>query len=70
MSDTWTTVAAAEVRVGDTVRRGGQEFVVARVDAPFLGRSDMVSLIEDTPARWHAHPARVGDALEVRRQTS
>ena len=52
--------------MGDVVRYAGQEFTVARVDAPFLGRDEMVCLIEDTPERWHAYPAAVGGDVEVR----
>ena len=34
-------------------------------DAPFLGRDEMVCLIEDTPTRWHAYPAVRGGDVEV-----
>jgi hypothetical protein len=67
MADEWTMVAVGEVQAGDMVRHRGFEFVVARVDSPFLGRDEMVCFIEDTPTRWHAYPARRVDEVEVRR---
>ena len=66
MADDWQPKKVDEVQVGDVVRYAGQEFTVARVDARFLGRDEMVCLIEDTPERWHAYPAAVGGDLEVR----
>jgi hypothetical protein len=66
MADDWQTKKVDDVRSGDVVRYAGQEFIVARVDAPFLGRDEMVCLIEDTPDRWHAYPAAVGGEVEVR----
>lgn len=66
MSDTWTTIAVDDVKPGVAVRYAGHEFTVARVDAPFLGRDEMVCLIEDTPTRWHAYPAVRGGEIEVR----
>ena len=38
------------------MRARGAEFTIARIDHPFLGRDEMVCLIEDTPVRWHAYP--------------
>jgi hypothetical protein len=67
MADTWTTIKAGEVRPGDLVRYGESEFVVARVDDPFLGLDTMVCLIEDDAERWHAYPAGKDGDLEVRR---
>jgi hypothetical protein len=66
MTDTWKTIAVDDVEVGHEVRYAGQEFTVARVDANFLGREQMVCLIEDTPERWHAYPAMLGSEIEVR----
>jgi hypothetical protein len=66
MADGWQTKKVDEVRGGDVVRYAGQEFTVARVDAPFLGRDEMVCFIEDTPQRWHAYPAAVGGDVEVK----
>jgi hypothetical protein len=67
MDDGWTTVKAADVRPGDIARVKGVEFEVARVDDPFLGNDVMVCLIEDTPVRWHASPARKDVDVEIRR---
>ena len=66
MADDWQPKKVEAVQPGDVVRYAGQEFTVARVDAPFLGRDEMVCLIEDTPERWHAYPAAVGGDVEVR----
>ena len=64
MADEWTTVTVDVLAVGDRVRLRGDEFDVARIDAPFLGRDGMVCLIEDTPARWHAYPAPLTGEVE------
>jgi len=61
----WVEVAVGDVRIGDRVRARGAEFTVARIDHPFLGRDEMVCLIEDTPQRWHAYPAVLGGDVEV-----
>jgi hypothetical protein len=66
MTETWTTISVEDVQPGQQVRYAGQEFTVARVDAPFLGREEMVCLIEDTPERWHAYPAVRGSEIEAR----
>jgi hypothetical protein len=65
MTDSWKTTKVDDVQPGDVLRYAGQEFTVARVDAPFLGRDEMVCFIEDTPARWHAYPAVRGADVEV-----
>lgn len=65
MADDWQTKKVDDVQVGDVVRYAAQEFTVARVDAPFLGRDEMICLIEDTPTRWHAYPAVRGSDIEV-----
>jgi hypothetical protein len=65
MTDNWKTTNVDDVRPGDRVRYRGSEFTVARVDPNFLGREQMVCLIEDTPERWHAYPAPLGVELEV-----
>ena len=62
----WKTTSVADVKPGDIVRYANQEFTVARVDSPFLGREAMVCLIEDTPNRWHAYPASRDAEVEVR----
>jgi hypothetical protein len=67
MSDAWQTVPASDVKAGDQVRYRGFEFAVGRVDPRFLGRDEMLCLIEDTPERWHAYPAPTTAEVEVRR---
>jgi hypothetical protein len=65
MADGWKTTIVEEVQAGDVLRYAGQEFTVARVDSPFLGRDEMVCFIEDSPTRWHAYPAAKGAEVEV-----
>ncbi len=66
MSDTWRTVKAQDVRVGDTVRtQSGQVVLVSRIEAAFLGRSNMVAFIEDTPDRWFKQPAQSDADVEI-----
>ena len=68
MAEQWISVPVSDVRPGDRIRHpSGQEFEVARIDAPFLGRDDMVCFIEDTPTRWHAYPAAVAQPIDVLR---
>jgi hypothetical protein len=67
MSDTWTTIPARDVKVGDRIRHRGDEFDVARIDARFLGTDTMICFIEDTPERWRAYPAALETAVEVNR---
>jgi hypothetical protein len=51
----WTIKAATNVRAGDVVKlRSGTELAVTRVESPFLGRDDLVCLIEDSETRWLA----------------
>jgi hypothetical protein len=65
MDIAWVMATADDVTVGDRVRyRGTHEFVVARIDENLLGRTDLVCLIEDSPERWHAYPARRSEPVE------
>ena len=64
MASNWNTVPVSELSVGDHVRFRGSEFDIARIDANFLGRTEMVCLIEDTPTRWHAYPAQLVGEIE------
>jgi hypothetical protein len=67
MSESWKTVKASDVRVGDTVRiQSGTEVIVSRVDPSFMGMSNMVAFIEDTPERWFKQPMMADGEVEVR----
>lgn len=62
----WNTVRADTVRPGSHVRIRGTELVVTRREHPFLGRSEMLAFIEDTPERWLKRPVPVDSEVEVR----
>jgi hypothetical protein len=67
MSESWKTVKASDVRVGDTVRiQSGAEVIVSRVDPSFMGMSNMVAFIEDTSERWFKQPMMADGEVEVR----
>lgn len=62
----WAPRPAGEVSPGDRVRLpDGTGLVVTRVESPFLGRDDLVCLIEDTSVRWLAHSMSVGSTVDV-----
>jgi hypothetical protein len=68
MAESWTKMTAAEVRPGDRVRLvTGTELEVSRIESPFLGRDNLLALIEDTPARWFKQPLPPTAELEVSR---
>jgi hypothetical protein len=68
MAEQWISLDAGEVQAGDRVRTpSGAEFDVARVDRPFLGRDNLVCLIESNSERWFAQPVPIGTSLEVLR---
>ena len=62
MSDTWKTAKARDVKAGDTVRAQSG----AVIEAPFLGLSNMVAFIEDTPDRWFEQPVVSESEVEIR----
>ena len=67
MTTEWTQTSARDVKVGDRVRiPGGAELVVSRIEFPFLGRSEMLAFIEDSPQRWYKQPLPVDAPVEVR----
>jgi hypothetical protein len=71
MSDTWKTVKAQDVKAGDTVRTpSGAVVIVSRIEAPFLGLSNMVAFIEDTPDRWFKQPVVSESEVEIRTASS
>jgi hypothetical protein len=45
----------------------GQEVLVSRIEARFLGRENMVAFIEDTPDRWFKQPVQLAAEVEVLR---
>lgn len=66
MSAEWTTMPANEIKAGDRVKLpGGDEFQVARIETPFLGRDNLAAFIEDTPTRWHSYPLPLTTEVEV-----
>ena len=66
MTATWKTVTVSEVQPGDRVRlKSGEEVLVSRIEAPFLGRAEMVAFIEDTPTRWYKRPVPTNVEVEV-----
>ena len=71
MSEDWELVPATEVCVGDTIRTShGFELFVSRIEAPFLGRAEMMAFIEDTPGRWFKAAAPCSADLERRASSS
>jgi hypothetical protein len=71
MTDTWKTVKAHDVKVGDTVRiQSGAVVLVSRIEDSFMGRPNMVAFIEDTPDRWFKQPMVSDFDVEVRTATA
>ena len=67
MSDTWKTVKADEVKVGDAVRtQSGDVVTVSRIDKSFMGMPNMLAFIEDTADRWFKQPMMAEADVEVR----
>jgi hypothetical protein len=68
---TWLTGQAADVRVGDRVLvPGGGELTVSQIERGFLGRDDIICLIEDSPRRWLAQPLQAGADVRILSTTS
>ena len=66
MSEQWKTTPASDVPAGSRVRlKSGEELTVSRVESPFLGRSEMLAFIEDTPSRWYKRPVPATTSVEV-----
>jgi hypothetical protein len=64
---TWVEVKAADVKPGDRVRTpSGDELTVSRIEAPFLGRAEMIAFIEDTSDRWFKRPVPQDAKVEIR----
>jgi hypothetical protein len=67
MTTTWVTVPASEVKPGDRVRTAsGDELTVSRIEAPFLGRAEMIAFIEDSSERWFKRPVPQNAEVEIR----
>jgi hypothetical protein len=67
----WTMKPATEVRRGDVVKLGsGTELAVTRVERSFLGRDDLVCLIEDSDIRWLATAMAPSAEVTVRAASS
>ena len=56
---------AIDVKPGTKIRLYEQDLLVTRVDYPFLGRDNMVLLVESTDQRWHCLPAGTDTEVEV-----
>ena len=69
MTDSWTSIAAEEVRLGDRVRLGGHEVLVSNIEPSFMGMDTMVAFIEDTTSRWFKMPVPKATEVEVQRAT-
>lgn len=70
VTESWITTPVTHVRPGDRVRlASGQEVLVSRIEASFLGRENMVAFIEDTPDRWFKQPVQLAAEVEVLRAT-
>ena len=67
------TTVATHNRVRGSARgiaprlESGEEVIATRIEAPFMGREEMVAFIEDTPERWYKRPARATANVEVLR---
>jgi glutathione peroxidase len=67
-SPKWSTVPATEVAPGDRVIvPNGAELTVSRIEHPFLGRDNVICLIEDTPTVWLAQPVQATAEVKVLR---
>ena len=65
--ESWETVLAGDVKVGDVVRTStGDIVLVSRIEPAFLGRPHMLAFIEDTHDRWYKRPVMVDAEVEVR----
>jgi glutathione peroxidase len=68
-ADGWETVPAAEVRPGDRVRpREGVELTATRIERSFLGRDEMLALIESSAQGWLKVPVMADASVEVQRR--
>jgi hypothetical protein len=69
--ESWASMPASEVKVGDVVRTSTEDVVVvSRIETSFLGRPNMIAFIEDTPGRWYKRPVTVDAEVEVHSSTA
>jgi hypothetical protein len=67
VSESWESISAADVRVGDTVRtKTGDVVMVSRIETGFLGRPAMLAFVEDTVERWYKCAMASEAELELR----
>ncbi len=68
-AEDWETVPASEVQPGDRVRAHQDlELTATRIERPFLGRDEMLALIESSQAGWLKVPVMADAAVEVQRR--
>lgn len=66
MSESWSVARADEVNVGDVVRTSsGDVVIVTSIETNFLGRSNMLAYIENTPTRWYKRPVPFDADVEI-----
>jgi len=71
MDAEWITITAEQIEPGDRVRlESGEELIATHIEANFLGRTDRLALIEDTPQRWYKRPLAPEVTVQVQRTAS
>lgn len=66
MADNWKSTTANEVRAGDEIRlQSGRRLVVTRIESPFMGRTEMIAFVQDTPEGWFKQPMPESMKVEV-----
>ncbi len=65
MTQRWKLVAASAVAPGDRVRADGDELIVTRIEAPFMGMPDYIAFVEDTAHRWFKRVAAASSEIEM-----
>jgi hypothetical protein len=59
-------IKAREVRIGDRLRAPtGLELTVTRIDHGLLGRSDLLSFVEDSDQQWLKLPVPADGEVEL-----
>lgn len=67
MADTWTSTTAADVQLGNRISVRDRELTVTRIDAPFLGRDNMLCFVESTDERWVCVPVATDTEVQIQR---